>query len=99
MKILVEKDKNRRKLFLKKEKKRKVILFLLREPSLSLDKKIILTQYLRDLPKDSSITRFKNRCVLTNRGRGITQDFKLSRIRLRELLSQGMIPGYKKASW
>nr|YP_007890491.1 ribosomal protein S14 [Andalucia godoyi]AGH23985.1 ribosomal protein S14 [Andalucia godoyi] len=54
---------------------------------------------LSKLPRNSSIVRIRNRCVLTGRGRGISQDFKVSRITLRELVSKGMIPGLKKSSW
>ena len=44
-------------------------------------------------------SRIKNRCVLTLRSKGICSDFKLSRIKLRELGLNGMINGLKKISW
>lgn len=44
-------------------------------------------------------TRMVNRCVLTNRGRGATRGFNISRSLFRELLGFGIIPGYKKATW
>ena len=43
--------------------------------------------------------RIVRRCVLTNRGRGSLQDFKVSRTMLRELMGFGIIPGYKKSVW
>lgn len=54
---------------------------------------------LDQLPKNSSATRVRNRCVLTGRGRAVYQMFKMSRICFRELASIGAIPGVKKASW
>jgi small subunit ribosomal protein S14 len=48
-------------------------------------------------PKYSS--RKKNRCELTGRSRGYYRKFRISRIMLRELALQGMIPGMRKASW
>jgi small subunit ribosomal protein S14 len=54
---------------------------------------------LAKLPRDSSPTRWRNRCQLTGRSRGVLRKFKISRIMLRELASAGMIPGLKKASW
>jgi small subunit ribosomal protein S14 len=54
---------------------------------------------LAKLPRDSSPTRSHNRCQLTGRSRGNLRKFKVSRIMLRELANQGMIPGLKKASW
>ena len=38
-------------------------------------------------------------CALTGRSRGVYSKFGISRIMLRELAHQGMIPGMKKASW
>ena len=44
-------------------------------------------------------TRHKNRFELTGRSRGYYRKFRISRIMLRELALQGMIPGMRKASW
>ncbi len=44
-------------------------------------------------------TRKRNRCELTGRARGYYRKFRISRIMLRELALQGMIPGMRKASW
>ncbi|TMJ56150.1 MAG: 30S ribosomal protein S14 [Alphaproteobacteria bacterium] len=54
---------------------------------------------LARLPRNSSRTRVRNRCVLTGRPRGYYRKFKLSRIALRELASSGQIPGMVKSSW
>ncbi len=44
-------------------------------------------------------TRKHNRCLITGRSRGVYRKFGVSRIVLRELALQGMIPGMRKASW
>ena len=54
---------------------------------------------LQKLPRDASPTRQWTMCSLTGRNRGVYRKFKLSRIKLRELAHQGMIPGMRKASW
>jgi small subunit ribosomal protein S14 len=54
---------------------------------------------LSQLPRSSSKTRIRNRCALTGRPRGFYRKFKLSRICLRDLASQGILPGVSKASW
>ncbi len=54
---------------------------------------------LRELPRDSSPTRLRNRCNLTGRARGVYTKFGLCRHQLRELALSGKIPGVKKASW
>ena len=54
---------------------------------------------LSKLPKDSRPTSYKNRDLIDGRPRGYLRKFGLSRINFRQLASQGLIPGVKKASW
>jgi len=54
---------------------------------------------LAKLPKNSSAVRLHNRCMLTGRPKGYIRQFGVSRITFREMASQGLIPGIKKASW
>jgi len=54
---------------------------------------------LQKLPRNSSKTRLHNRCLLTGRPKGYMRTFGLSRITFREMASNGLIPGVKKASW
>lgn len=51
------------------------------------------------LPRNSSPTRQKNRCVETGRPRGYMRQFGLSRLSFREHASKGEIPGVTKSSW
>ena len=51
------------------------------------------------LPRNSNPIRLHNRCKLTGRPRGYMRQFGISRIQFREMASQGLIPGVKKASW
>jgi small subunit ribosomal protein S14 len=54
---------------------------------------------LQALPKNSCPTRIHNRCKITGRPKGYMRQFGLSRIQFREMASQGLIPGVRKASW
>ncbi|HEY3812067.1 MAG TPA: 30S ribosomal protein S14 [Caulobacteraceae bacterium] len=54
---------------------------------------------LAELPRNSSKTRIRNRCVLTGRPRAYYRKLKMSRIALRDLASAGQIPGMTKSSW
>ncbi len=54
---------------------------------------------LHKLPRNSSPTRWKNRCIETGRPRGYMRTFGMSRISFREHASKGEIPGVTKASW
>ncbi|EDM64627.1 MULTISPECIES: 30S ribosomal protein S14 [Moritella] len=54
---------------------------------------------LQSLPRDSSACRQRNRCNITGRPHGYLRKFGLSRIKLREHMMRGEVPGLKKASW
>ncbi len=54
---------------------------------------------LSRLPRNSNPTRLHNRCKLTGRPKGYMRQFGISRITFREMASQGLIPGIRKASW
>ena len=54
---------------------------------------------LAELPRNSSATRIRNRCEVTGRPRAYYRKLGMSRIALRELGSQGLIPGLVKSSW
>jgi small subunit ribosomal protein S14 len=54
---------------------------------------------LDKLPKNSSKVRLRNRCQLTGRGRGYVRMFGISRIKFRDLATEGKIPGVTKSSW
>jgi len=54
---------------------------------------------LQKLPRNSNPIRLHNRCQLTGRPRGYMRMFGISRIQFREMASNGLLPGVKKASW
>ena len=56
-------------------------------------------QALSRLPRNSNPIRLHNRCKLTGRPKGYIRQFGISRICFREMASEGLIPGVKKASW
>jgi small subunit ribosomal protein S14 len=63
------------------------------------DERSIARQKLQSLPRDSSPVRLRNRCSLTGRPRGVFSKFGLGRIKLREYVMRGEVPGVVKASW
>nr|YP_007890560.1 ribosomal protein S14 [Histiona aroides]AGH24054.1 ribosomal protein S14 [Histiona aroides] len=96
---LAVKDKKRRLKYVKNESKRLQLLAIANNLSLPMEVRFKARLGLTDLPKDSSITRIRNRCILTGRPRGVHSLFRLSRIKIRELISQNKIPGLRKSSW
>lgn len=43
--------------------------------------------------------KFRNRCILTSRSRGIFSKLSISRILFKKMFSKGFLPGYRKSSW
>lgn len=99
MKHLFIKDLKRRIQFAQNEKKRIILKFLLNNTRLSMEQRLLLNEKLQKLNKKTNNTKINNRCSVTYRGRSNLRLFRLSRIRLRELISLGLVPGYKKAVW
>ena len=54
---------------------------------------------LQSIPKNASPVRLHNRCKITGRPKGYIRQFGISRIQFREMASNGLIPGVRKASW
>ena len=95
----VQKDLIKRQLVTKNELKRLEYKSIIKNQKLTKEIRYKYIIKLNKINKNSSKTRIKNRCILSGRGKAVYQMFKLSRIKFRELASQGMLPGVKKASW
>lgn len=93
------KDNKRRQLFLKLEWQKLQLRAIADNMSLPFEVRYKARLELTDFSRDSSITRIRNRCVLTGRSRGVYRFFKISRIKIRELMSHNKLPGLKKSSW
>ena len=79
--------------------RRAALVAVTKDASASADEKQEAYKALAKLPRNSSRTRLRNRCLLTGRPRGYLRAFGLSRIAVRELAHLGELPGVKKASW
>jgi small subunit ribosomal protein S14 len=79
--------------------RRAALVAVIKDAKASHDEKQEAYKALDKLPRSSSATRLRNRCMLTGRPRGYLRDFGLSRIAFRELALRGELPGVKKASW
>ena len=54
---------------------------------------------LSQINRNSSLTRIRNRCVITGRARSVYNKMRISRIVFRELAAKGAIMGVSKSSW
>ena len=95
----IEKDKKKRKLFLKNLKKRSRLKLKLKDKNLDFKDRLETQFKINKLPKNSSKVRLKNRCVISGRSHSVLRIFKISRIKIRELIAMGLIPGVRKSSW
>jgi ribosomal protein S14 len=99
MKNAIHLDKSKRQLYKKYELKRLICKAFLLNRNLSEGLRRKRLQELSNLPRNSSITRIRNHCILTGRAKGVLRKFKLSRISFRELASEGSLTGIFKCSW
>ena len=96
---MIERNNKRRRLAKKFKTRRTRLKGIAADRSLPAEERFAARLKLAELPRNSSTTRIRNRCDLTGRPRGYYRKLRMSRIALRELGSQGLIPGMIKSSW
>ena len=98
-KSAIDKDLKRRKLVKKYAAKRNALKAIAKDDSNSMEERFAARLKLAELPRNSAPVRVHNRCSVTGRPKGYYRKLGVSRIALRELGSQGLIPGLVKSSW
>tara|TARA_Y100001933_G_C18739643_1_gene455243 strand:+ start:383 stop:688 length:306 start_codon:yes stop_codon:yes gene_type:complete len=95
----VERNRKREKLAQRYAAKRAALKAIARNQELPVEERFAAQLKLAELPRNSAPSRIRNRCEVTGRPRAFYRKLRMSRIALRELASQGMIPGMVKSSW
>lgn len=95
----IERNKKRERMAKQYAARRERLKKAALDETLPLDARFAARLKLAQLPRNSSATRIRNRCLLSGRPRGVYRKLKLSRIALRDLASKGQIPGMVKSSW
>jgi small subunit ribosomal protein S14 len=95
----IEKNMKRRRLAARYAQRRQKLKAIARDEKLSLEERFQAQLKLAELPRNSSPSRVVNRCEITGRPRAYYRKLRMSRIALRDLGSQGAIPGLVKSSW
>jgi small subunit ribosomal protein S14 len=98
-KSMVQRNKRREKLADQFASKRKALKEVIYDQDSTPEERFEAAMKLAQLPRNASPTRQRMRCELTGRPRGNYRKFKLCRIKLRDLASEGRIPGMVKSSW
>ena len=95
----VVKNIQRQEIVARYSERRLELKSIIKNPKSSYIEKRLAYQKLEKMPRDANPIRLRNRCNLTGRPRGVYRRFGLSRISLREMANNGLIPGITKASW
>ncbi len=95
----IEKNNHRRRLAKAAAPKRDRLKAIVMDKDVSAEERFAAQLKLAEMPRNGAKVRIRNRCELTGRSRAVYRRFKLSRIMLRKLASEGLIPGVTKSSW
>lgn len=98
-KAMVERNDKRKKMIKRDAAKRAALKAIVMDKEASMEDRFAAQMKLSKLPRNGAAIRYRNRCELTGRPRGVYRKFRLSRIKLRELGNFGKIPGLTKSSW
>ena len=79
--------------------KRAALKAIISDKERPMEERFAATLKLAELPRNSSAVRIRNRCEISGRSRAVYRKNKLSRIALRDLGSNGLVPGLVKSSW
>jgi small subunit ribosomal protein S14 len=95
----VNRNKMRMRMSKRDKPKRQALKDIVMDRTLPVEDRFNATLKLAQMPRNGAPVRVRLRCELTGRARANYRKFRLSRIALRELASNGQIPGMVKASW
>jgi small subunit ribosomal protein S14 len=95
----IEKNNRRKRMVARFAAKRAELKATIMNKELPLEERFQAQLKIAGLPRNGAKTRVRNRCELTGRSRGFYRKFKMSRICLRLLAGNGLLPGVIKASW
>lgn len=98
-KSAIEKNNMRKHMVAKYAAKRAALLEIANNRELPIEERFKARLDLAKLPRNSAKVRIRNRCGVTGRPRGYHRKFNMSRVSLRDLASEGQLPGVVKASW
>jgi small subunit ribosomal protein S14 len=95
----IQRNLKRIKLSKKYLKKRESLKKIIKNKKLPLEERFAAQLKLAKIPRNSARVRIRNRCEISGRPHGVYRKLRISRIALRDLASNGKIPGMTKSSW
>ena len=94
-----EKNNRRKKLTEQYAAKRAALKAIIMDRSKPMEERFAAQLKLAEMPRNGAKNRIRNRCEITGRPRGYYRKLQICRNQLRELASQGRVPGMVKSSW
>jgi small subunit ribosomal protein S14 len=95
----INRNDKRRALSKRFDAKRKRLKAIVMKKDTPMEERFTAALKLAEMPRNSAKVRIRNRCEITGRPRSFYRKTKLSRIAMREMANQGLIPGMVKSSW
>ena len=95
----IQKNEKRRRMVKRDSKKRAELKDIIKDRELPPEDRFMAQLQLTEMPRNGSKVRVRNRCRVTGRPRGYYRKFGISRIAMRDLGSNGALPGLVKSSW
>ena len=85
--------------FIFEKKELKVLALRFFKNNQELSKKNFFFSNIFSSKLSQGLYKFRNRCIVTSRSRGIFSKLSISRVFFRKIFSKGFLPGYRKSSW
>jgi len=98
-KSAIEKNKRRAALAAKHSAKRAALKAMTKSKDLPMEERFAAQLKLAQMPRNGAKVRVRNRCEVSGRPRAFYRRFRISRVALRDLASNGQLPGVVKSSW
>jgi ribosomal protein S14 len=100
MKRLIIKDKDTRLRYSKIDHFRTSLKYIIMSDLYNYKtRKVANKKLIRLCRGNAKITKINNYCIISGRSKSVYKDFRLSRIKFRELARSGQLYGITKSSW
>lgn len=92
-------DNYKRHMFANEETHRVALRYIAQNTTLPMRARVEAQLQLASMPNYTRYTQVRNRCVESGYARSVLPDFRLCRMKFRDMALSGKLPGVRKASW
>ena len=98
-KSMIARDRQRTQIVARFSAKRAALKAVINDRGASAEQIDEALRKMQKLPRDASPSRQQRRCRVSGRPHAVYRKFGLARMKLREAVMRGDVPGVVKASW